>query len=115
MGGGAAGVIVKTYYNEMSGQFEYVVRVPHCPGHMPTWGEDIVIASQSANAVALNDMVIAVSEQGERHMGQVMGEQGDMLIVRFADRDGLYLVHMTRVAMVMPFSLLRQYAARIAA
>lgn len=106
-----AGVIVRIFFNQWSNQYVYVVR---CPLYAQTvlWCEPAVVASQSVDAVAVNDMVIAISETHERHIGVVVGTvDRERIAVRFGDET--HAVHMTRVQSVMPASLARA-AARAA-
>lgn len=112
-GTGVSGVIVKTYYDELNGQFRHIVRVPGVPAPFPCWGEDVLTASASVHAVAVGDLVIARDRFNEQTMGQILGLRDGKLICRFAD--GAFLVGMSRVVRVAPASLVRAAAAQLRA
>lgn len=104
---GLSGVVVKAYYDEMAGQFMYVVRVPSVPAPYPVWGEDTVTASTDASAVVVGDMVLAVAYDGSHDLGQVQATlPNGKLIVRFAD--GIFLVGAARVVRAIPVSFVRR-------
>src|SRR4051812_40270312 len=77
------GVIVEVEYSDLSGQFVFTVLLPTLT--RSTWRESVVKASQSAAAVMIGSLVIAIADDKSRHQGQVVDKRNGDLIVRFAD------------------------------
>lgn len=99
---GQSGVVIGLWFNEFSGQHVYNVRVPGIPAFV-SWNELCTTAAATADALVCGDMVIAHDNDGNRHMGEVVGKTDDgQLVARFAG--GTHKVDMVRVWRAWPFS-----------
>jgi hypothetical protein len=106
---GQEGLIIGVWYNDCSGQYVYNVRVPGISGFV-SWNELCTEVAATADALVEGDMVIAHDDNGDRHMGQVVGKTfGGELIARFAI--GTHVVALARVWRCWPMSAMAQTMA----